>query len=60
MIALSDRIKALLRDSPLPVTLADPAAGDAPLVFANPAFERLTGYSVALEGGKGSTSARKS
>ena len=37
----------LLEHSPLAVVITDPNQADNPIVFVNPAFERMTGYSRA-------------
>ena len=42
-----DMVTAQLASWPIAVTLADPAAEDCPILYANPHFEALTGYSAA-------------
>lgn len=37
-------VQAQLSSWPVAVTLADPAAEDCPILYANPRFEALTGY----------------
>ncbi len=37
--------RALEADASLPITVADATQPDMPLIYVNPAFERLTGYS---------------
>ena len=39
-----DMVTAQLSSWPVAVTLADPAAEDCPILYANPHFEALTGY----------------
>lgn len=41
---VTERLATFLRDSSIPVSIADPALPDCPLIEANPAFEKLTGY----------------
>ncbi len=43
----ADVLRAVIGISPLPMVLTDPHAPDMPVVYCNPAFCRLTGYSVA-------------
>ncbi|EZP54977.1 PAS domain S-box protein [Sphingomonas sp. RIT328] len=35
------------RDAVLPMAISDPTLPDAPIIYVNPAFERLTGYAAA-------------
>lgn len=41
---IGERLSGFLRDSSIPVNLADPGQPDCPLIETNPAFEKLTGY----------------
>lgn len=43
-IAATHQVRKLFLSAPLPLTLADQSQTDTPLVLANGAFERLTGY----------------
>lgn len=43
-LRLSDRVLASISNG---VTIVDATAPDNPLVYANPAFERITGYTIA-------------
>ena len=41
-----------LKDREIPITVADPDRPDCPIVYCNPAFENLTGYSRSEVTGK--------
>ncbi|MEL6288633.1 MAG: PAS domain-containing protein [Pseudomonadota bacterium] len=44
---MPQRLTRLLNGASLPITVADANARDQPLIFANPPFAALTGYSVS-------------
>ena len=41
----ADPFVAIFRDAALPMAISDPTLADNPIIYANDAFERLTGYS---------------